>query len=141
MFLTCLIYYSLDIDECEFDPCHPKATCFNTPGSFKCSCPPDHVGDGTNLGIGCISLSPPTKTALYSGNNMLLSMLVRSNKTLLFLTCFKKSYCRFTGRLGIDCVTGIELLAVQKEEERKPAQTETFQTKRWSSSASATNRS
>lgn len=34
-----------DINECEDNPCHKSGVCENTPGSFKCSCPPGTVGD------------------------------------------------------------------------------------------------
>ncbi|KAL2237023.1 UNVERIFIED_CONTAM: Wall-associated receptor kinase-like 2 [Sesamum indicum] len=56
-----------DINECKFNPCHPKAICINLPGSFNCSCPPNYLGDGAKYGSGCISLPPPNKTALYAG--------------------------------------------------------------------------
>ncbi|KAK4419958.1 Wall-associated receptor kinase [Sesamum alatum] len=56
-----------DINECEFNLCHPKAVCINLPGSFNCSCPPDYLGDGAKYGTGCIFLPPPNKTALYAG--------------------------------------------------------------------------
>ncbi|KAL0311962.1 UNVERIFIED_CONTAM: Wall-associated receptor kinase-like 2 [Sesamum radiatum] len=56
-----------DINECDSNPCHPKAICINIPGSFICSCPPDYHGDGTNYGIGCFYLEPPDKTAVYAG--------------------------------------------------------------------------
>lgn len=35
-----------DINECEENPCHKSGVCENTPGSFKCVCPPGTVGDG-----------------------------------------------------------------------------------------------
>ena len=37
-----------DIDECgqSVDNCHVDAMCFNTPGSFTCSCLPGYYGDG-----------------------------------------------------------------------------------------------
>uniref|UniRef100_A0A8U7NHW7 Nidogen 2 n=1 Tax=Corvus moneduloides TaxID=1196302 RepID=A0A8U7NHW7_CORMO len=35
-----------DVDECAESPCHPAATCYNTPGSFSCRCQPGYVGDG-----------------------------------------------------------------------------------------------
>lgn len=34
-----------DIDECSDNPCHATATCVNTPGSYKCLCSGDTVGD------------------------------------------------------------------------------------------------
>ncbi|KAK4419957.1 Wall-associated receptor kinase [Sesamum alatum] len=56
-----------DINECDSNPCHPKAICLNVPGSFICSCPPDYRGDGAKYGTGCIFLPPPNKTAIYAG--------------------------------------------------------------------------
>ncbi|NXG16166.1 NID2 protein, partial [Grallaria varia] len=35
-----------DVDECAEKPCHPAATCYNTPGSFSCRCQPGYEGDG-----------------------------------------------------------------------------------------------
>ncbi|KFR05826.1 Nidogen-2, partial [Nipponia nippon] len=35
-----------DVDECAENPCHPAATCYNTPGSFSCWCQPGYEGDG-----------------------------------------------------------------------------------------------
>uniref|UniRef100_A0A803VAG5 Nidogen 2 n=1 Tax=Ficedula albicollis TaxID=59894 RepID=A0A803VAG5_FICAL len=35
-----------DVDECAESPCHPAATCYNTPGSFSCRCRPGYAGDG-----------------------------------------------------------------------------------------------
>ena len=38
-----------DIDECsEESPCGNNSECSNFPGSYKCSCHPGFVGDGTN---------------------------------------------------------------------------------------------
>lgn len=34
-----------DIDECSESPCHQSALCENTPGSFRCACPAQTVGD------------------------------------------------------------------------------------------------
>ncbi|NXC46383.1 NID2 protein, partial [Penelope pileata] len=35
-----------DVNECTQNPCHPAATCYNTPGSFSCQCQPGYEGDG-----------------------------------------------------------------------------------------------
>ncbi|XP_021257168.1 nidogen-2 [Numida meleagris] len=35
-----------DVNECTLNPCHPAATCYNTPGSFSCQCQPGYEGDG-----------------------------------------------------------------------------------------------
>ncbi|KFU84570.1 Nidogen-2, partial [Chaetura pelagica] len=35
-----------DVDECAENPCHPAATCYNSPGSFSCQCQPGYQGDG-----------------------------------------------------------------------------------------------
>ncbi|NXX10210.1 NID2 protein, partial [Podargus strigoides] len=35
-----------DVDECAENPCHPAATCYNTPGTFSCQCQPGYEGDG-----------------------------------------------------------------------------------------------
>jgi Calcium-binding EGF domain len=34
---------NLDMDECKNNPCAEGATCTNTEGSFKCSCPPGYT--------------------------------------------------------------------------------------------------
>ncbi|KAH6783806.1 hypothetical protein C2S52_008765 [Perilla frutescens var. hirtella] len=57
-----------DINECDSKPCHQDATCTNLPGSFNCSCPLHHIGDGRNHGTGCFYVSPPRKAALYAGS-------------------------------------------------------------------------
>ncbi|NWW78182.1 NID2 protein, partial [Climacteris rufus] len=41
-----------DVDECAENPCHPAATCHNTPGSFSCRCQPGYAGDGFQPGRG-----------------------------------------------------------------------------------------
>ena len=43
--------YCIDIDECIIDGslrhnCDPDATCFNTDGSFNCSCNAGYAGNG-----------------------------------------------------------------------------------------------
>lgn len=37
-----------DLDECAFQEhgCSPRADCLNTPGSYRCACPPGFAGDG-----------------------------------------------------------------------------------------------
>ncbi|KAH6822098.1 hypothetical protein C2S53_000648 [Perilla frutescens var. hirtella] len=43
-----------DINECDvYNPCHSKAHCKNTPGSFSCSCRKGYSGDGMKKGDGC----------------------------------------------------------------------------------------
>ncbi|XP_078374588.1 uncharacterized protein LOC144658123 [Oculina patagonica] len=44
-----------DIDECLSNPCHVKASCSNTHGSFKCTCNHGFAGDGQNV---CLILPP-----------------------------------------------------------------------------------
>ena len=40
-------YFSLDIDECAVNKsCHLNASCFNSPGSFNCTCSHGFGGDG-----------------------------------------------------------------------------------------------
>ena len=39
-------YMYTDINECESDPCHLKATCTNTDGNFTCNCTAGYEGDG-----------------------------------------------------------------------------------------------
>ncbi|KAI5719789.1 hypothetical protein M8J76_014878 [Diaphorina citri] len=43
----------LDMDECLTRPCHKSASCINTPGSFRCVCKPNTVGD-PYLNPGCV---------------------------------------------------------------------------------------
>ena len=51
-------YVSIDIDECTIrtDNCSLHALCFNTEGSFNCSCKDGFSGDGINC-IGYCKLS------------------------------------------------------------------------------------
>ncbi|KAF3688158.1 Nidogen-1 [Channa argus] len=35
-----------DVDECQQDPCHHDASCYNTQGSYACQCRPGFHGDG-----------------------------------------------------------------------------------------------
>ena len=45
--LIAFIIFSLDIDECAIKTsCHVKASCSNTPGSYKCTCSHGLGGDG-----------------------------------------------------------------------------------------------
>uniref|UniRef100_A0A1A9ZCQ3 EGF-like domain-containing protein n=1 Tax=Glossina pallidipes TaxID=7398 RepID=A0A1A9ZCQ3_GLOPL len=39
-----------DIDECSENPCHITARCENLPGSYRCVCPEDTVGDAFTKG-------------------------------------------------------------------------------------------
>ncbi|NXC33671.1 NID2 protein, partial [Campylorhamphus procurvoides] len=47
-----------DVDECAENPCHPAATCHNTPGSFSCRCQPGYEGDGFQCTYGRVDLLP-----------------------------------------------------------------------------------
>ncbi|NXG04391.1 NID2 protein, partial [Sakesphorus luctuosus] len=47
-----------DVDECAENPCHPAATCYNTPGSFSCRCQPGYEGDGFQCTYGWGHLLP-----------------------------------------------------------------------------------
>ena len=35
----------VDVDECQDNPCHSSAICTNVPGSYKCACPTNTIGD------------------------------------------------------------------------------------------------
>ena len=41
-------FVKTDIDECSSGsfPCHAKAKCVNTPGSYSCICSAGYIGDG-----------------------------------------------------------------------------------------------
>ncbi|XP_042480435.1 putative wall-associated receptor kinase-like 16 isoform X2 [Macadamia integrifolia] len=43
-----------DINECADSPCISTSVCTNLPGTYKCSCPTGHYGDGKKDGSGCI---------------------------------------------------------------------------------------
>ncbi|NIG61488.1 fibrillin-3 [Pontoporia blainvillei] len=45
---TSLGVSAADLDECAFQEhgCSPRADCLNTPGSYRCACPPGFAGDG-----------------------------------------------------------------------------------------------
>ncbi|NXE29397.1 NID2 protein, partial [Ardeotis kori] len=49
-----------DVDECTENPCHPAATCDNTPGSFSCRCQPGYEGDGFQCTRGKDAQRAPT---------------------------------------------------------------------------------
>ncbi|NXI40667.1 NID2 protein, partial [Galbula dea] len=54
-----------DVDECAENPCHPAATCYNTPGSFSCRCQPGYEGDGFQCVHGkAVPSSPPQQQRL-----------------------------------------------------------------------------
>ena len=40
------IAWTIDIDECVSNPCHPNATCTNKNGTFTCECDAGYMGDG-----------------------------------------------------------------------------------------------
>ncbi|XP_047939147.1 wall-associated receptor kinase 2-like [Salvia hispanica] len=69
-----------DIDECAdstTNECVPTATCVNDPGSYHCSCPKGHVGDGRKDGSSCIKLPPSnTKTIILAGMGSGLGFLL-----------------------------------------------------------------
>ena len=47
-----VILFTLDIDECQTNPCNINADCSNFPGSFACLCRPGYTGNGFDcLGI------------------------------------------------------------------------------------------
>ncbi|KAM9381287.1 nidogen-2 [Phaethornis superciliosus] len=55
-----------DVDECAENPCHPAATCHNTPGSFSCRCQPGYEGDGFQCTQGSMQqLTPCQHERLY----------------------------------------------------------------------------
>ncbi|KAM6255307.1 nidogen-2 [Spheniscus humboldti] len=55
-----------DVDECAENPCHPAATCYNTPGSFSCQCRPGYEGDGFHCTHGSTQrLTPCQHERLY----------------------------------------------------------------------------
>ena len=41
-----MIAWTVDIDECVSNPCHPNATCANKNGTFTCECDTGYMGDG-----------------------------------------------------------------------------------------------
>lgn len=50
--LSLMLLDQLDIDECKTKrPCN--STCYNVPGSYRCSCPVGYEGDGLKNGTGC----------------------------------------------------------------------------------------
>ena len=55
-YLGCKVKYARsisDIDECKevhdikMNECHPNASCINTQGSYRCSCNPTYIGNGS----------------------------------------------------------------------------------------------
>lgn len=42
-----LLYFALDIDECQAGYCHRNASCKNMPNSFSCTCDAGFSGNGT----------------------------------------------------------------------------------------------
>ncbi|TKY51786.1 Wall-associated receptor kinase 3 [Spatholobus suberectus] len=68
-----------DIDECatNTNPCLISKRCQNLPGSFKCSCPNRHEGDGLRNGQGCRPKKDKTigNLILIIGLSLSLSLL------------------------------------------------------------------
>ncbi|NXP09290.1 NID2 protein, partial [Thinocorus orbignyianus] len=56
-----------DVDECAENPCHPAATCYNTPGSFSCRCQPGYEGDGFQCTHGKDAHPAPCPTSCARG--------------------------------------------------------------------------
>lgn len=44
---------SLDVDECEDQPCNNSGVCSNSPGSFTCRCPKEFTGVTCDYYVGC----------------------------------------------------------------------------------------
>ena len=42
-----------DINECSSLPCHRNATCYNSVGSFECTCDGSYQGNGFNCILLC----------------------------------------------------------------------------------------
>jgi len=47
-YIQTTLYDDVDINECQnkSNSCHADATCYNTVGSYKCSCNTGYEGDG-----------------------------------------------------------------------------------------------
>ena len=62
-YLTTAIFpFRLDIDECTANVhnCDPSAVCYNTVGSFHCTCMSGYEGNGTTcVGEGCFHVQVP----------------------------------------------------------------------------------
>ena len=43
-----MVFLSLDINECDDDPCDDNAHCQNNNGSFTCTCQSGFTGNGFN---------------------------------------------------------------------------------------------
>ena len=44
-----VLFCFIDVDECltvDTNPCHSKANCINTAGTFSCECQSGYIGDG-----------------------------------------------------------------------------------------------
>ncbi|CAI9767174.1 unnamed protein product [Fraxinus pennsylvanica] len=72
-----------DIDECNNYPCHSNGICYNTPGSYNCSCHDGYSGDGKRNGSGCFQV-PGSKNKVAIGVGLGSGM----GLILLLSTCF-----------------------------------------------------
>ncbi|KAG7943148.1 hypothetical protein I3843_15G024800 [Carya illinoinensis] len=70
-----------DIDECMglWKPCNANATCTNTDGNYKCTCPKGYEGDGRKDGTDCRPI------VLGQSNNKIISIALGVSISLLVL--------------------------------------------------------
>ena len=66
------LFLLLDINECDSSPCHENADCFNTKGSFSCTCKPGFDGDGVvckgkKLNFSFLGVPTTTTTGVRGG--------------------------------------------------------------------------
>ncbi|GMI80402.1 wall-associated kinase 2 [Hibiscus trionum] len=71
-----------DINECEtLKLCSVGGTCYNTPGSYSCSCPTGFEGDGWKNGTGCTQTKPRPESFTI----LLVTLVLGSSLGLLVL--------------------------------------------------------